>query len=84
MISPTEIMGYLAMAILMISFLFKDLTKLRLINSVACGLFVTYGFMLEPMSIPIIVSNAFILCVNIYYLTKGQKKETPIEDNLIS
>ena len=71
--TPTEIMGYAAMAVLMVSFLFKDLTKLRIVNSVACGLFVAYGFMLEPTQYPIIISNAFIMCVNIFYLLKGKK-----------
>ncbi|MFT5071635.1 MAG: hypothetical protein ACI8V8_001605 [Chitinophagales bacterium] len=71
--SPTEIMGYLAMATLMISFLLKDITKLRLVNSLACGFFVIYGVMLEPASYPIIISNGFIICVNVYYLSKGLK-----------
>lgn len=70
--TPTELMGYAAMAVLMVSFLLKDLTKLRLVNTVACGLFVAYGFMMEPASYPIIISNAFILCVNVYYLMKGR------------
>ena len=73
--TPTEIMGYLAMAILMISFLLKDITKLRLLKTLACSFFVAYGFMLDPHSYPIIVSNAFIICVNVYYLMKGMEKE---------
>lgn len=69
---PTEIIGYLAMSILMISFLLKDLTKLRLVNTVACGFFVVYGFMLEPTQYPIIISNTFIMCVNVFYLLKAR------------
>lgn len=72
--TPTEIMGYAAMAVLMVSFLLKDLTRLRLVNSVACTLFVIYGFLLTPYSYPIIISNAFIMCVNVYYLLKGREK----------
>ena len=72
--TPTDIIGYAAMAVLMISFLLKDLTKLRLVNTVACTLFVFYGFMLATVSYPIIISNAFILGVNGYYLWKGMKK----------
>ena len=58
--------GYAAMTILMISFLMKDIKKLRIINTVACLLFVIYGYMLH--SYPVIISNAFIGTVNLYYL----------------
>ena len=58
--------GYIAMVTLMISFLMKDIKKLRIINTIACLLFVAYGFMLH--SYPVIISNAFISLVNLYYL----------------
>ena len=70
--TPTDIIGYAAMAVLIISFLLKDLTKLRLVNTVACTLFVIYALLLP--SNPILISNAFILGVNGYYLWKGMKK----------
>lgn len=66
--TTTEIVGYAAMAILMFSFTLKNLTKLRMVNTVACVLFVVYGFLLD--SYPIVISNAFIVCVNVYYLAK--------------
>jgi hypothetical protein len=68
-ISLTEWVGYLASAVLMISFLMKNINTLRIINSIGAILFVVYGIMLVT-SWPIIVSNTFILGVNIYYLTK--------------
>jgi len=58
--------GYAAMVTLMISFLMKDIKNLRYINTVGCLLFVAYGFLLN--SIPVIITNAFISMVNIYYL----------------
>ncbi len=58
--------GYAAMAILMFSFLMKDIKKLRIINSIACILFVIYGVMLDAY--PVVISNAFIATVNFYYL----------------
>ncbi len=61
-----EWVGYAAMISLMISFLMKDIKKLRIINTLGCLLFVIYGFMLG--SYPIIITNAFISMVNIYYL----------------
>ena len=68
-ISLTELVGYLASLVLMVSFLMKNINTLRIINSMGCLLFVVYGFMLAT-SWPIIISNTFILGVNIYYLTK--------------
>jgi uncharacterized protein with PQ loop repeat len=68
-ISLTELVGYLASLVLMISFLMKNINTLRIINSLGCSLFVVYGFMLAT-SWPIIISNTFILGVNIFYLTK--------------
>jgi uncharacterized protein with PQ loop repeat len=68
-ISMTEWVGYLASLVLMVSFLMKNINTLRIINSIGCSLFVVYGFMLAT-SWPIIISNTFILGVNIFYLTK--------------
>ena len=73
-ISFTEWVGYLASLVLMSSFIMKRINTLRIVNSVGCLLFVIYGFMLAT-SWPIIITNAFILGVNIYYLSK--KDRTP-------
>jgi uncharacterized protein with PQ loop repeat len=61
-----EWVGYAAMVTLMVSFLMKDIKNLRYINTVGCILFVVYGFMLD--SYPVIITNAFISLVNLYYL----------------
>ncbi len=63
-----DIVGYAAMAFLMLSFTMKDIKKLRIINTVGCVLFVVYGFMLG--SLPVIITNAFISLVNVYHLSK--------------
>ncbi|MDP2088842.1 MAG: uroporphyrinogen decarboxylase [Flavobacteriaceae bacterium] len=68
-ISMTDWVGYLASVILMISFLMKSINTLRIINSVGALLFVVYGFMLVT-SWPVIITNTFILGVNVYYLLK--------------
>ena len=67
-ISVTEWIGYLAMATLLISFTMKDIRKLRIVNSIGGLFFVIYGFMLAPVSWPIIITNGAIICINIYYL----------------
>ncbi|MBL4746931.1 MAG: uroporphyrinogen decarboxylase [Flavobacteriaceae bacterium] len=68
-ISYTEWVGYLASLILILSFTRKNVNHLRIINSLGAILFVAYGFMLAT-SWPIIITNVFILLLNIYYLTK--------------
>lgn len=65
--TTTEIIGYLASLLLMLSFLMKKVRTLRWVNSLGCLVFVIYGFMLDT-SWPVIVTNAFILGTNIYYL----------------
>ncbi|WP_299780185.1 uroporphyrinogen decarboxylase [uncultured Formosa sp.] len=66
-ISITEWVGYLASFILLISFTMKDVTKLRIVNSVGCALFVAYGFMLQT-SWPVVITNGSIMFINAYYL----------------
>lgn len=65
-----EWIGYLAMATVLFSFLMKSVSKLRLVNSIGCLLFVFYGFLLQPVSKPIIITNIAIFCINLYYLLK--------------
>lgn len=64
----TEWIGYLAMTTVLISFLMKSVVKLRIVNSLGCLVFVLYGFLLEPLSKPIIITNTIIFGINIYYL----------------
>ena len=71
-INATEFVGYLAMVVLLISFLMKNIRHLRMLNSIACAFFVAYGFMLAT-SWPIIISNAAIMGINIYYLFLKKK-----------
>ena len=74
-IALTEWVGYLASVVLMISFLMKNINTLRIINSFGAVLFIIYGIMLA-ISWPIIITNTFILGVNVFYLNKHfrQKK----------
>ncbi|MBL0329156.1 MAG: uroporphyrinogen decarboxylase [Bacteroidetes bacterium] len=72
--SSTEIVGYLASLIVLISFLMKNIKTLRIINSIGCVLFVAYGILLN-FSIPIVITNVAIVAINIYYLVKVNKTE---------
>ena len=69
MLTATEIIGYLASAVVLVSFLMKNIRTLRIVNCVGCGLFVIYGCMLN-YSIPIIVTNVAIMIINTVFLLK--------------
>ena len=68
LITVTDWVGYAAMATVLVSFLMKNVNSLRMVNSVGCLLFVIYGFMLNPMSYPVIITNTAIFLINLYYL----------------
>lgn len=72
-LSLIDLFGYSATFVLMISFTMKNIFSLRIINSIACLLFIAYGFLLS-VSWPIIISNAFIFLINIYYFLIKNKK----------
>jgi hypothetical protein len=65
-----EWIGYIASFVVLLSFLMKDMLKLRIINILGCSLFIAYGLALPTVSIPIILTNAAIVLVNGYYLSK--------------
>jgi uncharacterized protein with PQ loop repeat len=66
MIENTEIVGYIASAIVLLSFLMKKMKNLRLVNTVGCIAFILYGTLIN--SIPLIVTNAVIVLIHMYYL----------------
>ena len=69
-ITGTEYIGYLASLMVLLSFTMKDVKKLRLVNMTGCVLFIIYGFLMPTLRIglPIIIANAAIFGVNVYYL----------------
>jgi uncharacterized protein with PQ loop repeat len=66
-IETTELVGYIASLVLIVSFMMKNVKTLRIVNSVGAILFVAYGILLN-ISWPIIITNIFILMANLYYL----------------
>ena len=62
-----EWIGYLASAVVLVSFFMKKMKSLRILNTVGCSLFIIYGFALN-VSWPIVVTNVAIVLVNAYYL----------------
>lgn len=68
----TEWIGYAATAFVLLSFTMKSVNTLRKVNMVGGLLFVVYGFMLDPISLPVILTNAAIVLIHLYYLLKKQ------------
>jgi len=48
-----EIFGYVSMVVVLISMLMGDIKKLRIVNSIACAMFVIYGISLHAYPIVI-------------------------------
>jgi uncharacterized protein with PQ loop repeat len=70
-VSYVEWFGYLASLFVLMSFLMRNITALRYVNTLGCMFFVVYGILLN--SWPIIITNAAIILVNLYYLFVNKK-----------
>jgi uncharacterized protein with PQ loop repeat len=69
----TDLTGYSASIVILLSFLMKDVKRLRMINIVGCCLFVAYGILLD-FSIPLIGTNLAIAIINVVFLIKMKKQ----------
>lgn len=72
-ITLADLVGYIASAVVLASFIVKDLRKIRIVNSFGCALFVLYGVLLG-WNWPIIITNVAIMVVNVYYLFFAKSK----------
>ena len=64
--SPAEIVGYVASALVVLSLTMTSVVRLRSISLVGSIAFVTYGALIG--SVPLIVTNVAIACINIWFL----------------
>lgn len=67
-ILKNEWLGLIASAIVLISFLFSNQIKTRIINMVGCVVFVVYGMLLPAYSTAFM--NFALLVVHVVFLTK--------------
>ena len=67
----TEILGWIATAVVLLSFTVQDMRKLRLVNLIGCFLWIGYGFIL--MSKPVIFVNISIAFIHSYWFIKNKK-----------
>ena len=68
--TPIEIFGYISMIVVLVSMTMDNIKKLRVVNSIACAMFVVYGFVLGAT--PIVVMNILVIVINLYRLSKGK------------
>jgi len=65
----TNYVGYAASFFVVLSFILKDLRKVRLLNLIGCILFVIYGVFSDYLW-PIIIPNAILCFIQLYHLVK--------------
>lgn len=65
------ITGYLATIITLLSFCLKDMTKLRIVSSIACLTWIIYALLRQDT--PIIFVNSSIIIIHLFYLLKKKK-----------
>ena len=65
-----ESWGYLSMIIVLISMLMTDIRKLRIINSIACSMFIVYGYFHEAY--PVVLMNTIVIIINLIKLKQNK------------
>ncbi len=73
-----EWIGYAASFLVAVSFVFRNVKYLRLVNTVGCITFVIYGFMID--SYPVMIANMFIFIMNIYHLINDKSTDSQLVD----
>lgn len=67
-LTPTELVGYLASALIVLSLTMTSVVRLRAISLLGSVTFVIYGVLIE--SVPIVITNALIAGINVWFLRK--------------
>lgn len=68
-----DLIGWVASAVVLISMTFKTMWKLRLINSIACVIWIYYGYLITNN--PTIFVNLSILITHIIWFGKNKNYE---------
>jgi len=65
-------LGYFATFLTLLSFSFKNITRLRIVSSTSCVFWIVYGCLKNDY--PIISTNVLIIIIHVYYLLKTKNK----------
>ena len=68
-----EIIGIVGTLFVLLSFLMKDMVKVRLINIIGAGFFVVYGIFIGAIATWLL--NAILIIIHIVYLIKERKSK---------
>ncbi|MEE9429688.1 MAG: hypothetical protein V3V16_01530 [Melioribacteraceae bacterium] len=68
-----EIIGYVGSVLVAVSLTMKNIYYLRIINLIGALAFTVYGFLVGAL--PVLIVNAFITVVDIYYIWESKKKK---------
>jgi uncharacterized protein with PQ loop repeat len=73
----TELVGWVASFVVLVSMTFKTMWKLRLVNSIACVMWIFYGYLISNN--PTIFVNFAILVTHIIWFIKNKvyENQTP-------
>lgn len=58
------------MVVVLVSMMMKNIKRLRVVNSIACSMFVIYGLVLGAY--PIVIMNILVIIINVFRLIKGE------------
>lgn len=67
-VEPTELVGYLASVLIVLSLLMSSVHRLRVINLVGAAVFTIYGLLIG--SIPVVLTNGAIVVIDLYHLAR--------------
>ena len=65
----SDYVGYAASVFVILSFMLKDIKKIRIINLIGCIAFVVYGIF-SGMLWPVIIPNAILCLIQVFHLIK--------------
>lgn len=68
----TNFIGYAASFFIVLSFVLKDIRKIRVVNLIGCVFFVLYGIFNDWLW-PIIIPNAILCGIQVYHLIKKDR-----------
>ena len=68
-----EIIGYLGSSLILVSFLFKDIKLIRIVNIVGALFFIIYGLAIKTW--PTVIVNIALIIIHIFYLARMQKEK---------
>ncbi|MFA9431553.1 YgjV family protein [Egicoccus sp. AB-alg2] len=69
-----ELIGYLASGLIVLSLLMASVLRLRVVNLVGSAVFTAYGALIG--SLPVVLTNGAIVCINVYYLARLWRDRT--------